>query len=124
MDDSIRAGEKTIGGLQFKPLPLAFLIVNGYSLNSHCLDGFDSVQFAHPILLGQQGIAVFTTIEQCLRITGRTQMAVSALAADEGGNSGQSAISGDVISVAHIQLCANYAVHAALMVDEAAWPEF
>src|SRR3546814_5582750 len=59
--------------------------------------GFNAVQFAHPVVFGQQGITVFTAIDQRLRAVDITQMTVTALTADQRGDGGELAVAGNEI---------------------------
>ena len=83
LDDPIGAWQETIGGLQLKPLALAILVVDGYSLDSDSFHGFNAIELTHPVVLGQERTAVFATINQWLRASWFTQMPIAALTADQ-----------------------------------------
>src|SRR5690606_9832569 len=80
---AIGAGQETVGGLQLEALTLTFLVVDGDALGGYRLHGFDAIELAHPIVLGEQGITVLAAIDQRLFATRLTEMTVSALAAHQ-----------------------------------------
>ena len=116
----VRTGHEAVGGLQLVTLALPVLIVDGDAVGAQGLDGFDPVQLSDPVALGEQGAAVLAAVDLGGFLAG-AEMAVTALAADQGGEGGQLAVAGDVVRGADVELGADHPVHAALMVDEAAW---
>ena len=110
--------------MQLEALTLALLVVDGDALGGHGLHGFDAVELAHPIVLGEQGVAVLAAIDQRLFAARLAEMTVAALAAHQRGNGGQLAVAGNVVCIAYVEFGTHHAVHATLVVNEAARAEF
>ncbi|MNG03731.1 hypothetical protein D3C84_868220 [compost metagenome] len=74
-------------------------------------------------MFGQQGITVFTAIDQRLRAVDIAQMTVTALTADQRGDGSELAVAGNVIGRTHVKFGAHYAVHTTLVINQTARAE-
>ena len=121
---SVRPGQEAVGGLQVKALALAVFVVDGDALDRDGFNGFNAVETAHPVEVGEERTAVFAQVVVWFGAVFAAHVGVAALAADAAGHGGKLAVARDMVCRAHVELGAHHAVHAALVVNEAARPEF